>query len=367
MSKLIIKNKIWTDKFEMHKILDDDGKVIMKDYTCPLSNKQLLSAYNYMILSRQQDTYMLQLQRQGRMLTFAPGFGEEALQVAAGIAMSKEDWFVPAFRSNATMLIKGVTTRQQLLYWNGNERGSKFNDGVNVLPINIPIGTQYSHAAGIAYALKLHKKKAIALTFIGDGGTSEGEFYEAMNIAGVRRWPVVFAINNNQFAISTRTKEETSSVTLAAKAVAAGIPAIRVDGNDLLASYDAFSQAIAYAKSGKGPVLVECFTWRQGQHTTSDDPKAYRTKEEETKAEVHEPMKRIKNYLIDNKIMTEEEDKKIWESKLAYVKSEYQESLKELEVELDEVFDHTYAELTPELIAQKEEAKKQQAQELEGK
>ncbi len=357
MKKLIDKNKVWLDKKEMHQVLDKDGKVILKNYICPLSNKQLLDAYKYMVLSRQQDTYMLQLQRQGRMLTFAPNFGEEALQVAAGMSMSKDDWFVPAFRSNATMLVKGVKIKQQFLYWNGNEKGSKFDEGVNVLPINIPIATQYSHAAGVAYAFKLQNKKAIAMTFIGDGGTSEGEFYEAMNIAGVHDWPVVFAVNNNQFAISTRTKDETHAATIAAKAVAAGIPAIRVDGNDLLASYDAFKQAVEWAKSGKGPILVECITWREGQHTTSDDPKAYRTKEEEEAAKPNEPMHRIKNYLIKNKILTEEKDKKIWESQLAYVKEQYQESLKELEVSIDEVFDHTYAELTPELKAQKAEAK----------
>ena len=365
MKKLINKNKIWLDKNSMHRVLDDEGKVIDINYTCPLSNKQLLDAYNYMILSRQQDTYMLQLQRQGRMLTFAPNFGEEALQVAAGISMTKDDWFVPAFRSNATMLVKGVTVKQQLLYWNGNENGSKYNEGVNVMPINIPIATQYSHAAGIAYALKLQNKKAIAMTFIGDGGTSEGEFYEAMNIASVQKWPVVFAINNNQFAISTRTSSETAALTLAAKAVAAGIPAIRVDGNDLLASYDAFIQAVEWAKSGKGPILVECFTWREGQHTTSDDPKVYRTKEEEESHKSHEPMHRIKQYLIDQNILTEEEDKKIWESKLAFVKVQYQESLKEIEVNIDDVFDYTYKELTPELKEQKILAKKYM--ELEGK
>ena len=357
MKKLIDKNKVWLDKSEMHQILDKDGKVISEDYICPLSNNELLNAYKYMVLSRQQDTYMLQLQRQGRMLTFAPNFGEEALQVAAGMAMSKDDWFVPAFRSNATMLVKGVKIKQQFLYWNGNEKGSKFDDGVNVLPINIPIATQYSHAAGIAYAFKLQNKNAIAMTFIGDGGTSEGEFYEAMNIAGVHDWPVVFAVNNNQFAISTRTKDETHAATIAAKAVAAGIPAIRVDGNDFLASYDAFSQAVQWAKSGKGPILVECITWRQGQHTTSDDPSAYRTKEEEKLAEINEPMHRIKNFLIDHKIMTEEQDKKIWETQLAFVKEQYQESLKELEVNVDEVFDYTYDKLTPELKAQKDEAK----------
>lgn len=349
---------------EMIRFLDINGDLLKttvvgkldekKDIT--LSKEQIKKAYEFMVLSRQQDTYMTQLQRQGRMLTFAPNFGEEALQVGTAMAMTKEDWFVPAFRSNAAMLYLGVPILNQLVYWNGSERGNVMPEGVNVLPINVPIATQISHAAGIAYAQKLTGKKAIAVTFIGNGGTAEGEFYEAMNFASIWKWPVVICVNNNQWAISTRNEQENAAPTIAAKALAAGIPGIRVDGNDLLASYEAMKEATEYARSGNGPVLVEFVTWRQGVHTSSDNPRVYRTEEEEKEHEKWEPMHRIEKYMLDRKIITEKEKEKLWEDSLEIVKKAYEQSLVGIESTIDEVFDHTYAELTPELAEQKAEA-----------
>ncbi|CAM9105623.1 pyruvate dehydrogenase (acetyl-transferring) E1 component subunit alpha [Mycoplasma todarodis] len=356
--RFIDKKKIWLDKKDYFRFLDVDGKLTDPKIKLETSDADLLKAYEYMVLSRQQDTYMTQLQRQGRLLTFAPNFGEEALQVAAALSLKKEDWLIPSFRNNAAMLMKGVPLINQFLYWNGNEKGNIIPKDVNVFPINIVIATQYSHTAGVAYALKQQKKKAVALTFIGDGGTSEGEFYEAMNIAGVHKWPAVFCINNNQWAISTPTKMETNAGTLAAKAVAAGIPALRVDGNDLLASAEVIKEAVEYAREGNGPILVEFITWRQGPHTTSDNPRIYRTKEQEERAEKWEPMHRIKNFLISKGIWTEEKDKELWESKLKEVKKSYQDSLELNKTSVDDVFDYTFEKLTPELQKQKEEALK---------
>ncbi|CAM9117346.1 pyruvate dehydrogenase (acetyl-transferring) E1 component subunit alpha [Mycoplasma marinum] len=354
--KYIDKNKVWQDEKEFFRFLDVDGKLINKNFKTTVSKEELLRAYKYMILSRQQDTYMSQLQRQGRMLTFAPNFGEEALQVAAALSLKKEDWLVPSFRNNAAMLMKGVPLKNQFLYWNGNEKGNYMPEDVNVFPINIVIATQYSHTAGIAFALKQQKKKAVAMTFIGDGGTSEGEFYEAMNIASVHNWPAVFCVNNNQWAISTPTHLETSAATIAAKAAAVGIPAIRVDGNDLIASAEIIKEAVEYSREGNGPILVEFLTWRQGPHTTSDNPRVYRTKEREEKEEKWEPIHRIKNYLIEKNIWTEDEDKKLWDEYLELVKSAYQESLKENNREVEDVFKHTFEEMTPELKEQQEVA-----------
>ncbi|UVD82008.1 pyruvate dehydrogenase (acetyl-transferring) E1 component subunit alpha [Mycoplasma iguanae] len=341
---------------EIISFLDVDGNLIDKKNDTTLTKEELLKAYKFMVLSRQQDTYMTQLQRQGRMLTFAPNFGEEALQVASAMTLEKEDWYVPAFRSNATMLYMGVPVKQQLLYWNGNERGSKIPEGINLLPVNIPIATQCSHAAGIAYSMKLRKIPGVAVSIIGNGGTAEGEFYEAMNISAIWKWPAVFCVNNNQWSISTPEKLESSSSTIAAKAYSVGIPGIRVDGNDLLASYAVMKEAMEYARQGNGPVLVEFITWRQGPHTTSDNPKVYRTEEQEKAAEVWEPMHRIEKYLKDKKYITTEEIQKVWDDSLAEVKVAFEESQKELEVDINEVFDYTYAQLTPELAEQKAEA-----------
>lgn len=351
------KDVVMTDPSKLIRVLDVNGNLIDKKYKPQLTDKQLVEGYKWMVLSRQQDTYMLQLQRQGRMLTFAPNLGEEALQVATAFALDKKkDWFLPAFRSNATMLALGVPMVNQMLYWNGNERGSKIPEGVNVTPINIVIGTQISQAAGVAFALKQNKTGGVALCFIGNGGTAEGEFYEGMNFASVRSWPSVFCVNNNQWAISTPNHLESISSTIAAKAVAAAVPGVVVDGNDLLASYDVIKEAVEFARKESRPVLVEFVTWRQGPHTTSDNPRVYRTETEEKEQEVWEPMHRIEKYLLDRKLLTKKEIEKIWADSLEVAKKTYEESVKLNEATLDEVFDYTYAELTPELKEQKQEA-----------
>ncbi|TDV23573.1 pyruvate dehydrogenase E1 component alpha subunit [Mycoplasmopsis mustelae] len=356
--KFVKPGNIMFSKDEIIRFLDIDGKLTKEGKTNEpkLSQEELLKAYKFMVLSRRQDEYMTQLQRQGRMLTFAPNFGEEALQVASAMALQKDDWFVPAFRSNATMLYMGMPIKNQMLYWNGNERGSKTPEGINLLPINIPIATQCSHAAGLAYAAKLLGKKVVSVSFVGNGGTAEGEFYEAINTSAIWKWPSVFCVNNNQWSISTPEHLETGSETIAAKAAAAGIPGIRVDGNDFLASYVVMKEAVEFAREGNGPVLVEFITWRQGPHTTSDNPRIYRTIEQEKENEKWEPMHRIENYLFAKKFLTEEQKKQIWDEALLQVKEAYQQSLEELDVALDEVFDHTYQNLTPELLEQKQEA-----------
>ncbi|WBP84277.1 pyruvate dehydrogenase (acetyl-transferring) E1 component subunit alpha [Mycoplasmopsis edwardii] len=356
--KFIKPGKIMFSKDELIRFLDIDGKLTKDGKTNEpkLSKDELIKAYKFMVLSRRQDEYMTQLQRQGRMLTFAPNFGEEALQVASAMALRKDDWFVPAFRSNATMLYMGMPVKNQMLYWNGNERGSVTPEGINLLPVNIPIATQCSHAAGIAYAAKLMGKKIVSMSFIGNGGTAEGEFYEAINTSAIWKWPSVFCVNNNQWSISTPEHLETGSETIAAKAAAAGIPGVRVDGNDLLASYAVIKEAVEFAREGNGPVVVEFVTWRQGPHTTSDNPRVYRTKEQEEENEKWEPMHRIEAYLKSKKYLTDAEKDKIWDDALEQVKEAYQQSLTELDVDINEVFDYTYESLTPELQEQKAEA-----------
>lgn len=337
--------------------LDTKGKWVKKGYKPSLSNEQLLEAYKWMVLSRQQDVYMLQLQRQGRMLTFAPNLGEEALQVATAFAMNKEkDWFLPAFRSNAAMLALGVPMVNQMKYWNGNEWGSHMPDGVNVVPINIVIASQISNTAGVAYALKHRKTGGVAVTFIGNGGTTEGEFSEAINFAAVQEWPAVFCVNNNQWAISTPNHFESIAATISGKAQAYGCAGVRVDGNDFLASYEVIKDAIEYTRNESKPIIVEFVTWRQGPHTTSDNPRIYRTEAQEKEEEKWEPMHRFEKYLMDNGILTEESKNQIWEDSLNVAKETFVESLKDIDTKIEDIFDYTYAELPKELLEQKEEA-----------
>ena len=194
------------------------------------------------------------------------------------------------------------------MYWYGNEAGSHFDDDVKVLPVNVPIGSQISHAAGIAYAAKIQKKDEVVIAYIGDGGTSHGEFHEGLNFGSVLNVPMIVIIQNNQWAISTPRAKATKAETLAQKAIGYGIPGIQVDGNDVLAMYVATLEAIKWIKAGKGPVLIEAITYRIGPHTTSDNPKIYRTDAEVALWETKDPLKRFKQYLLEKKIITEASD-----------------------------------------------------------
>ncbi|AFP76050.1 Pyruvate dehydrogenase E1 component alpha subunit [Mycoplasmoides gallisepticum CA06_2006.052-5-2P] len=352
---IIVKNKI---PELLHRVIDNEGRVIDPSYVQKLSDERVIEAYYYMNLSRELDKKMLTWQRSGKMLTLAPNLGEEALQLGTSLAMTKKDWLVPAFRSGALMLHRGVKPYQLMLYWNGNEKGNVFDEGVRVIPINITIGAQYSQAAGIGYALKQNKERAAAVTFIGDGGTAEGEFYEAMNLASIHKWQTVFCVNNNQYAISTRTNLESAVSDLSTKAIAVNMPRVRVDGNDLLACYDAMLEAIEYSRSGMGPIFVEFVTYRQGPHTTSDDPSVYRTKQEEEEAKKSDPIARIKKFLTAKGLWDEAKEKTMFEQIEAKISEEYDVMLQHIQTTVDDVFDHTYATLPQNLVEQKAVAKK---------
>lgn len=343
---------------ETYSVLDINGNITKTGYKIPLSNEQILKAFYFMKLSRKLDEKMLQMQRQGRMLTFPPNMGEEALQVASAFGMDKDDYYVPAFRSGAVALTMGIKPWQLMLLWNGNEYGNVAPEGINFLPPNITIGAQYSQAAGIGLALAYKRKPNVAVTVIGDGGTSEGEFYEAMNFANVRGVQTIFCINNNQWAISTPTAKETFNTDLAVKAIAAGMDYIKVDGNDIFASYEAFVAAREYVLTNKKPILIEFVTYRQGPHTTADNPRIYRTEEYEQENNKKDPIARLEKYILNNGVATQSELDSIVEK----IENEINESVPIMEskkaVTIDEIFDYTYAENYDELKEQKEEAKR---------
>src|SRR5699024_9656784 len=173
---------------------------------------------------------------------------------------------VPALRELGAWLVRGVPLKNIYLYWYGNEWGSYMPEGVKVLPISVPIASQYQHAAGIGMANNIKGEKNVVLTYVGDGGTSHGDFHEALNFAAVFKAPVVFIIQNNQYAISVPRSEQTASKTLAQKAIAYGMPGILVDGNDIFAMYSATKEAIDRARNGEGPTLIEAYTYRLGAH-----------------------------------------------------------------------------------------------------
>ena len=340
------------------KVLDAKGKIINEELEPKIKKETLIKMYKTMTLGRVADIRALQYQRQGRMLTYAPNIGQEAAQVGAMAAIEKRDWLSPGFRDLDSMLYRGAELKKIYLYWYGNEWGSHFAEDQKILPINIIIGSQINHAAGLAYASKILKKDEIAVAVIGDGGTSHGEFYEGMNFAAAYDAPLVTIIQNNQYAISTPRKKATKAKTLAQKSVAFGIPGIQVDGNDVLAMYVAMKEASNHARSGKGPVLIEAVTYRMGPHTTSDDPSIYRTKKEEQEWAKKDPILRFKNYLMAKKMWTEEEQVKLDEQNNKFVKETFEWVEKNGAVELEDIFKYTYEKMTPQLKEQYETHKK---------
>ncbi|MDY0346894.1 MAG: pyruvate dehydrogenase (acetyl-transferring) E1 component subunit alpha [Acholeplasma sp.] len=346
-------------KKKVFQILDPEGVVVNPKAEPNIPKDTLIKMYETMTLGRLADIKAIQFQRQGRLLTYAPNIGQEAAQIGPMAATTKQDWLVLAFREFNAMLYKGVTLEQYFLYWYGNEAGSHFDDDVKVLPVNVPIGSQISHAAGIAYAAKIQKKDEVVIAYIGDGGTSHGEFHEGLNFGSVLNVPMIVIIQNNQWAISTPRAKATKAETLAQKAIGYGIPGIQVDGNDVLAMYVATLEAIKWIKAGKGPVLIEAITYRIGPHTTSDNPKIYRTDKEVALWETKDPLKRFKQYLLEKKIITEASDEALNKTYNQLILDTFKKVESSGLVPLEDIFNYTYEHLTPQLKAQYEQLKQE--------
>ncbi|MDD4000288.1 MAG: pyruvate dehydrogenase (acetyl-transferring) E1 component subunit alpha [Bacilli bacterium] len=339
-------------KENIFQILNQDGKIVNKEYEPMFSDSQLLEIYRDLVSGRVADLKAVQFQRQGRMLTYVPNQGQEAAQIGPMLAVNKTDWLVPGFREINALLHHGVSLEQAFLYWYGNERGNKFDDDVRVLPINIIIGSQISQAAGLAYARKIKKTDEVVLTFIGDGGTGNGEFYEGLNFGTVLDVPMVVIIQNNQWAISTPISKATKTKNLAQKSIAFGIPGILVDGNDVFAMYVATQEAVKRARKGGGPTLIEALTYRIGAHTTSDNPSIYR-KDEETEYWIkRDPITRFRIYLTEKGLWDDEKEEHLQNELNEFVLETFKKVEAEGKVSLEEIFKYTYEDLTLELEEQ---------------
>lgn len=340
-----------------YRILDIDGKIINEKDLPNFTDDQLLYLYRTMMFSRTIDEKTLSYQRQGRMLTYAPNIGQEAAQVGSAYAMEKEDWLVPAFRELGAWLVRGVPLKNIFLYWYGNEWGSHMPEGVKVLPISVPIASQLQHAAGIGIANNIKGEKNVVVTYVGDGGTSHGDFHEAINFAAVFNAPVIFIIQNNQYAISTKREIQTKSETLAQKAIAYGIPGILVDGNDIFAMYAATKEAIDRARNGEGPTLIEAYTYRLGAHTTSDDPTLYRDQEEVEEWKEKDPILRFKKYLLNKNLISEEWDENLRKELEEIVVSTFEEIENKSDTEIEDIFKYHFEKMPPQLEEQLREYK----------
>jgi len=277
-------------------ILDSEG-TLDSALDPDIPPEELKRLYRAMRLGRRFDERMLRLQRQGRIGTFAPIKGQEAAQIGSVATLRRTDWMVPSFRETAAMLWRGWTMEHILLFFAGYLEGGRPAPEQHDLPICIPVGGQLPHAVGLAYAAQYRGDDAVVMVYCGDGATSEGDFHEAMNFAGVWHLPLVFVVQNNQWAISVPLKKQTHSRTIAQKALAYGFPGIQVDGNDALAVYAASREAVERARGGDGPTLIECVTYRLSMHTTSDDPTKYRSVEEVEAWERKDPLTRFGAYL----------------------------------------------------------------------
>src|SRR5690554_1235345 len=342
-------------KGKMMQIMDEEGAIIKPELVPDLKDKKWLELYKAMLKTRSVDNKALQLQRQGRMLTYAPNTGQDAAQIGTAAAMAKNDWLVPAFRELGAWLYRGVDLEQVYLYWYGNELGSRFPEDVRVLPIAVPIASQLQHAVGIAMASTIKGEDDVTVAYVGDGGTSIGDFSEALNFAGVFNAPVVFIIQNNQYAISVARKGQTKAETLVQKAVAAGIPGLLVDGNDLMAMYVATQDAVDRARQGGGPTLIEAYTYRLGAHTTSDDPTKYREDSEVEKWKPKDPIKRMKAYLISRGVWSEEQDEAFQEEYGEYALEVFRKVEAEGEPKVEDLFKYTYKEMPTHIREQYEE------------
>ncbi len=339
---------------DMFQILDISGRVINKKHEPKLSKEELLRAYKYLILTRMADDKALALQRTGRMGTYAETKGEEAASAGPALALGPKDWVFPSYRELCMALMRGVPLNALYSYFMGNETGSQIPDNVNFFTISVPVGTQIPHAVGVGMASNILKDKIATMVYFGDGGTSVGDFHESMNFAGLFKAPTVFICRNNQYAISLSRKKQTASRTISQKALAYGFPGILVDGNDVLAMYVAAKYAVDRAKSGKGPTLIEAYTYRLGRHTTADDPSLYRSEKEVKEWTKKDPIPRFEKYLRAKKVLTP----KIEKETKAWAEKEIAEAIKKAEETptptIDQLFDYMYAEVPTNLEEQKE-------------
>ncbi len=347
-------NKTYTYSISATQYIANDGE-LLNPLPASINNELLLRAYQEMVLIRAFDQKAVALQRTGKLGTYPSSLGQEAINVAIGLAMRADDVFVPYYRDHATQYLRGVRLAEILQYWGGDERGSAYKNCPQDLPVCVPIATQFCHAAGIASAFKIRGEKRAAVVTGGDGSTSKGDFLESLNLSGVWQLPMVMVINNNQWAISTRREMQCHAETLAQKAIAAGIPGLQVDGNDFVSLYDAMQKALARAHAGKGPTLIEAISYRLSDHTTADDATRYRSSEELKRGWDLEPIKRMRDYLHHHDLWNADKETNLQAS----VKQQVDETVAEyLSIEPEPasaMFDHLFESLPLSLRQQYDE------------
>jgi len=335
------------------RVLDPSGKPVGSLPAAGRDKNVVVAIYRAMVLTRQFDARAISLQRTGQLGTYPSSLGQEAVSVAITKAMKPEDVFLGTYRETGGYLTRGVTLTELMRFWGGDERGLDWAGPRRDFPPSIPIASHVPHAAGVASAMKIRKEPRVAVCTMGDGATSKGDFYEAINLAGVWQLPAVFVVINNGWAISVPVSHQTACGTLAQKAVAAGIPGEQVDGNDALAVFDAASRGIERARAGKGSTLIEALTYRLSDHTTADDARRYRKEEEVSAHWAFDPIARLRSYIGSAGWWTKEDE----EALVAECKSMIEEAQKAYlalpKPGVTEMFDSLYATLPTALTSQR--------------
>jgi pyruvate dehydrogenase E1 component alpha subunit len=338
---------------ELQRFLDPEGRAVRPLPAFAEEPGALISLYRAMALTRTFDAKAIALQRTGRLGTYASSLGQEAVAVGIGAAMTPEDVLLPSFRELGAQILRGITLDELLLFWGGDERGSNFKGPREDFPICVPVGSHGPHAAGVALAFKLRRQLRVAVCVLGDGATSKGDVYEAMNLAGVWRLPLVFVVNNNQWAISVPRERQTAAKTLAQKAEACGFSGGQVDGNDVIAVRHCVERALATAREDGGPTLIEAVTYRLSDHTTADDASRYRDDETVGKHWKEEPLIRLRLYLTEAGLWDKDDEERLLETCSQEVEAAADRYLATAPQPPTSMFDHLYGELPADLAEQR--------------
>ncbi|MGH9053503.1 MAG: pyruvate dehydrogenase (acetyl-transferring) E1 component subunit alpha [Acidimicrobiia bacterium] len=336
----------------MLQILTPAGELVGEP---PIDLEETRRLYRAMVAARIYDRKGSALQKQGRLATYAPLEGQEAAQIGSAATLRPDDWMVATYRDAAAMWLHGYPWELLILGRAGDERGGSPPEDVPVLPPSITVGAHLLHAVGLAWAAGLQGQGRIAITYFGDGATSEGDFHEALNFASVYLTPTVFVCENNHYAISLARERQTASETIAQKADAYGFPGLLVDGNDLFAVYQATTEAVGRARAGEGPTLIEALTYRLGPHTTTDDPRRYRSEEEEGSWRAKDPIERVRLYLAGQGAWDEAWQELLEKEEAAAVEEAVEAAEARPALGPEEIFEAMFAEMTPQLRRQQRE------------
>lgn len=350
------------EKFEMIQILNEDGEIVNEDAMPDLSDDDLVELMRRMVYTRVLDQRSIALNRQGRLGFYAPTAGQEASQLGTHFALEKEDFILPAYRDVPQLIWHGLPLYQAFLFSRGHFHGNQMPEDLNALSPQIIIGAQITQTAGVALGLKRRGKKNVAITYTGDGGASQGDFYEGMNFAGAYQAPAIFVVQNNQFAISVPVEKQSAAQTVAQKAAAVGIPGYLVDGMDVLAVYQVTKEARERAINGEGPTLIETYTYRYGPHTMAgDDPTRYRTEDMDDEWEKKDPLVRFRKYLEGKDLWSEEKENEVIETAKEEIKAAIKKADGQDKQKVTDLISIMHEELPYNLTEQMEEYKEKES------